>query len=207
MRTLWIGVMAMALAACARKAPETRPEARPANEPTPPTQAAQAPAPAAPVEVVLDTSLGEIVLELHPDKAPKTVENFLKLARQGFYDGILFHRVVPGFVIQGGDPKTKDPALRAEWGTGDPGYRFPDEPVKGEYTRGALAMANSGPDTNGSQFFICLQDLSGRLPKKYNWFGQVKAGMEVVDRIAALPRDQRDCPTEPAVIRKATVRE
>ena len=131
MRTLWISLMVMALAACAKKAPETRPEARPAAAPAPAAQA-PAPAPAPPVEVVLDTNLGEIVLELHPDKAPKTVENFLKLARQGFYDGILFRRVVPGFVIQGGDPKTKDPALKAEWGTGDPGYRVADEPVKGE---------------------------------------------------------------------------
>jgi cyclophilin family peptidyl-prolyl cis-trans isomerase len=144
-------------------------------------------------------------MELYPDKAPKTVENFLTLARKGFYDGIQFHRIVPGFVIQVGDPLTKDPTQKARWGTGDPGYKFADEPVAGEYVRGALAMANSGPNTNGSQFFICLQDLTGRLPKKYNYFGKVTTGLDVVDKIAALERDERDCPKTPATIEKVTV--
>ena len=108
-----------------------------------------------------------------PKLAPKTVNNFVSLARQGFYDGLTFHRVEPGFVIQGGCPEGT--------GRGGPGYRFEDEPVQGNYRQGALAMANAGPDTNGSQFFICLEDLTGRLPKQYNLFGHVVSGMDVVE--------------------------
>jgi len=132
--------------------------------------------------IKIETSMGDMTVELWPDKAPKTAANFLKLAKQGFYDGILFHRVERGFVIQGGDPNTKsgDPST---WGTGGPGYSFADEPVQGEYTKGTLCMANSGPDTNGSQFFICTADLIGSLPKKYNLFGRVVDGMETVDKI------------------------
>ena len=133
-------------------------------------------------KVRIETSMGTMVVELFPDKAPKTVDNFRKLVKQGFYDGILFHRVERGFVIQGGDPNTKsgDPS---NWGTGGPGYQFEDEPVKDEYTKGTLCMANSGPNTNGSQFFICTADLVGSLPKKYNLFGRVVEGMDVVDQI------------------------
>jgi cyclophilin family peptidyl-prolyl cis-trans isomerase len=205
----------IAIPGCAR-------DAATGKSPTPPAEStaskatapAEAPKAAAPAEapktepriVALDTNLGEIVLELHPDKAPKTVENFLKLAGEGFYDGVRFHRLVPGFVIQAGDPNTKDPERKDEWGKGGPGYKFADEPVRGDYERGALAMANSGPNTNGSQFFICLANLSGRLPKAYNLFGKVIEGMEVVDKIAALPRDTRDRPETDAIIRKATVR-
>lgn len=163
-----------------------------------------------PVRVQIQTNVedvagGVIEMELYPDKAPKTVENFVKLAGQGFYDGVLFHRVVPGFVIQGGDPLTRDPAMKSRWGSGGPDYRFADEPVMGEYTRGAVAMANAGPNTNGSQFFICVNDLTGRLPKQYNYFGQVTKGMEVVDAIIARPRDRRDCPLENVVMKKVTV--
>ncbi|HQC44844.1 MAG: peptidylprolyl isomerase [Myxococcota bacterium] len=157
------------------------------------------------VKMTLTTNLGDIEMELYSDKAPKTVENITKLASGGFYEGILFHRVVPGFVIQVGDPLTKDPSQKARWGSGGPGFRFDDEPVKGEYERGALAMANAGPNTNGSQFFICLANLSGRLPKQYNLFGKVVNGMDVVDKIAALPRDARDCPTTDVKIEKVTV--
>lgn len=168
-----------------------------------------APAPVPPVKVSIQTSVpvggGLIEMELYPDKAPRTVENFVKLARQGFYDGVLFHRVVPGFVIQGGDPLTKDPAMKSRWGSGGPDYRFQDEPVKGDYVRGAVAMANAGPDTNGSQFFICVNDLTGRLPKQYNWFGKVTGGMDVVDAIVAMPRDERDCPNENVVMQKVTI--
>ncbi len=174
-------------------------------------KAAPAPVPVAPVKVSIQTSVstggGLIEMELYPDKAPKTVENFVKLARQGFYDGVLFHRVVPGFVIQGGDPLTKDPAMKSRWGSGGPDYRFEDEPVKGDYVRGAVAMANAGPDTNGSQFFICVNDLTDRLPKQYNWFGKVTRGMDVVDAIVAMPRDERDCPNENVVMQKVTVTE
>ena len=156
--------------------------------------------------VVIETTKGTIELELWPSKAPKTVENFLKIARKGDFDGTLFHRVVPGFVIQGGDPLTKDPAKRSRWGSGGPGYKFDDEPVKGEYARGTLAMANSGPNTNGSQFFICFADLKGQLPKKYNLFGRVTKGMDVVDRIVSAPRDGRDCPREDIAMKKVTVK-
>ena len=196
------GTVVLALLACASNG-ESKP-----GEPAAAAEAAKAtPAAGKPVAVTVETNLGVIQMELYPDKAPKTVENFVTLAKKGFYDGIQFHRIVPGFVIQGGDPKTKDPAQKAAWGTGDPGYKFPDEPVLGDYTRGALAMANSGPNTNGSQFFVCLQDLTGRLPKKYNYFGKVTAGLDVVDKIAALPRDARDCPTTPAIMQKVTVKE
>jgi cyclophilin family peptidyl-prolyl cis-trans isomerase len=122
--------------------------------------------------VTIATDRGTIVLDLDPQLAPKSVNNFVVLARKGFYDNLTFHRVVPGFVIQGGCPQGT--------GTGGPGYKFEDEPVKGEYERGSVAMANSGPDTNGSQFFICLEDLHGNLAKSYNLFGQVRDGIDTV---------------------------
>jgi peptidyl-prolyl cis-trans isomerase B (cyclophilin B) len=121
--------------------------------------------------VTITTDRGDIVLQLDPELAPVTVNNFVSLARDGFYDGLTFHRVVPGFVIQGGCPEGS--------GRGGPGYRFEDEPVKGDYHLGALAMANAGPDTNGSQFFICIENLKGRLDKNYNYFGKVTDGMDV----------------------------
>jgi len=117
------------------------------------------------------TDRGTIVMNLDPQLAPKTVENFVGLAQQGYYDGLTFHRVVPDFVIQGGCPKGT--------GTGGPGYQFEDEPVKGEYTLGAVAMANAGPDTNGSQFFICIDDCRRKLAPSYNLFGYVVEGMDV----------------------------
>jgi peptidyl-prolyl cis-trans isomerase B (cyclophilin B) len=157
--------------------------------------------------VTIETTLGTIVMELYPDKAPKTVENFVTLTKKGFFDGTLFHRVVPGFVIQGGDPLTKDPAQKEMWGSGGPGYSFADEPVKGDYILGAVAMANSGPNTNGSQFFICVKDLTGRLGKQYNLFGQVTKGMDVADKIVAADRDARDCPKTNIVMKKVTVTE
>ena len=117
------------------------------------------------------TARGTMVMELDPGLAPKTVNNFVSLARDGFYDGLQFHRVVPDFVIQGGCPEGT--------GTGGPGYRFRDEPVKGEYTLGAVAMANAGPNTNGSQFFVCIDDCTRKLDKAYNLFGYVTGGMDV----------------------------
>jgi cyclophilin family peptidyl-prolyl cis-trans isomerase len=122
--------------------------------------------------VTIGTDRGDIVMDLDPQLAPKTVNNFVSLARQGYYDGLTFHRVEPGFVIQGGCPEGS--------GRGGPGYRFEDEPVQGEYLPGAVAMANAGPDTNGSQFFICLSDLRNGLGKQYNLFGQVTSGMDAV---------------------------
>ena len=127
-------------------------------------------------EATISTDRGDIVLELDPKLAPTTVNNFVALARQGFYDGTTFHRVVPGFVIQGGDPEGT--------GRGGPGYRFTDEPVKGEYTFGAVAMANAGPDTNGSQFFICIDDCTNKLDKAYNLFGYVTSGLELTTQVA-----------------------
>ncbi|MCP3937933.1 MAG: peptidylprolyl isomerase [Actinomycetia bacterium] len=122
-------------------------------------------------QVTISTSKGEIVMDLDPQLAPATVNNFVNLARDGYYNGLTFHRVVPAFVVQGGCP-TGD-------GRGGPGYRFADEPVQGEYTLGAVAMANAGPNTNGSQFFICIDDCSRKLEKLYNLFGHVTSGMDV----------------------------
>jgi len=123
-------------------------------------------------QATIATDKGDIVLSLDPARAPKTVNNFVFLAREGFYDGLTFHRVVPDFVIQAGCPEGS--------GRGGPGYRFEDEPVQGEYIAGAVAMANAGPNTNGSQFFICTVDDRHKLAKSYNLFGQVIKGMEVV---------------------------
>ena len=127
-------------------------------------------------QVTIETDRGPIVMELDPGLAPTTVNNFVGLARQGFYDGLTFHRVVPEFVIQGGDPDGT--------GSGGPGYRFPDEPVRGEYTLGAVAMANAGPDTNGSQFFICIDDCRRKLAPSYNLFGYVTEGLDVAQAVA-----------------------
>jgi cyclophilin family peptidyl-prolyl cis-trans isomerase len=121
--------------------------------------------------VTIDTARGPIVMELDPQLAPNSVNNFVALARQGYYDGLTFHRVVPEFVIQGGCPEGS--------GSGGPGYKFADEPVKGEYTLGAVAMANAGPDTNGSQFFVCIDDCTSKLAKSYNLLGYVTEGMDV----------------------------
>jgi cyclophilin family peptidyl-prolyl cis-trans isomerase len=123
----------------------------------------------------INTSKGLIVVELDPQYAPNTVNNFVYLADAQFYDGMVFHRVVPGFIIQTGDPTGT--------GTGSAGYKFNDEPVKGNYTQGCLAMANSGPNTNGSQFFICTANDTGKLQKSYNLFGRVVLGMDVAQKI------------------------
>ena len=125
--------------------------------------------------VDIATDKGTIVLELDPKLAPNTVNNFVALARKGYYDGLTFHRVVPEFVIQGGCPEGT--------GRGGPVYRFADEPVKGEYTLGSVAMANAGPDTNGSQFFICIDDCTRKLDKAYNLFGYTKEGLDVITQI------------------------
>ncbi len=135
-------------------------------------------------EAVITTDKGRIVFEILGDVAPKAASNFIALARSGFYDGLRFHRVVPGFVIQGGDPLTSDESQRAKWGTGGPGYKFEDELVTLDYKAGIVAMANSGADTNGSQFFIVLDD-QPTLPKQYTIFGRVTAGMDVVRQIVA----------------------
>jgi peptidylprolyl isomerase len=127
----------------------------------------------------IKTNFDEIEVQLFPQDAPLAVNNFVFLARQGFYDGVKFHRVVKGFVIQSGDPTGT--------GAGGPGYKFADEEVTRDYVAGMLAMANSGPNTNGSQFFITLADLSGSLPKNYTIFGQVTGGFDVVQKIEDVP--------------------
>jgi peptidyl-prolyl cis-trans isomerase B (cyclophilin B) len=123
-------------------------------------------------QATIETDRGDIVIDLDPSRAPRTVNNFVFLAREGFYDGLTFHRVVDDFVIQGGCPEGS--------GRGGPGYRFDDEPVVGEYVAGAVAMANSGPNSNGSQFFVCTVDDRAKLARSYNLFGQVVSGMDVV---------------------------
>ena len=127
-------------------------------------------------KAIILTSKGTIEITLWADKAPLSVSNFVYLANKGFYNNLTFHRVEPRFVVQGGDPDGN--------GTGDPGYSFKDETVQGEYVEGTVAMANSGPDTNGSQFFINLEDNSSKLTKAYNLFGQVTSGMDVVQKLA-----------------------
>lgn len=155
------------------------------------------------MNATMKTSLGEIKLELYGDKTPLTAANFVKLAESGFYNGVKFHRVIKGFMIQGGDPLTKDDAMKARWGTGGPGYQFADEKFSGDYSRGVLAMANAGPNTNGSQFFIMHKDYP--LSPNYVIFGKVTSGIEVVDKIAELQIDEKDCPLVPPVIESITV--
>src|SRR3989475_8014986 len=140
----------------------------------------------------MNTSHGTIALELFDEDAPKTVENFRKLASDGFYDGVIFHRVIPDFMIQGGDPEGT--------GRGGPGYTFEDEFNHHKIERGALAMANAGPNTNGSQFFIVTTEAAPWLDGKHTVFGKVTGGMDVVDRISELPRDPRDKPHDDVVI-------
>ena len=155
------------------------------------------------------TDLGDIEVQLYTTDVPKAAGNFVDLAKKGFYDDVVFHRVIPGFVIQGGDGQhgKKASLNKGNVGTGGPGYKFEDEPFKGDYVRGALAMANAGPNTNGSQFFICHQDLTGKLPKNYTLFGVVTKGMDVVDQIAAAPRNSRDLPDAPVAMKSVTIHE
>ena len=142
---------------------------------------------------------GAIELELYPDDAPKTVENFEALAGKGFYDGVIFHRVIPDFMIQGGDPTGT--------GSGGPGYQFEDELNDRKVVRGALAMANAGPDTNGSQFFIVTTESAPWLDGKHTVFGRVTSGMEVVDTISEVSRDRRDRPHEDVTMERVEIAE
>jgi peptidyl-prolyl cis-trans isomerase B (cyclophilin B) len=142
----------------------------------------------------LHTNHGEIAVELFDEDAPKTVENFRKLAADGFYDGLTFHRVIPDFMIQGGCPEGT--------GTGGPGYTFEDEFNDNKVVRGALAMANAGPDTNGSQFFIVTTEAAPWLDGKHTVFGRVETGMDAVDSIEKVETGARDMPVEPVVVEK-----
>ena len=142
----------------------------------------------------LHTNHGPIELELHEDDAPKTVENFRKLAGDGFYDGVIFHRVIPDFMIQGGDPTGT--------GMGGPGYTFEDEFNDHKVERGALAMANAGPDTNGSQFFVVTAEATPWLDGKHTVFGRVTSGMDVVHAISQVDTDANDKPRDAVVIER-----
>ena len=173
-----------------------------------PTQYAAPPAmkvdPAKTYTATLETNKGTITAELYPQDAPVTVNNFVCLADDGYYTNTPFHRIVSGFVIQGGDPTGT--------GSGGPGYQFNDEPISKEYEKGTLAMANAGPNTNGSQFFIVLDDLRGRLPKNYTIFGRVTSGLDVVDAIANTPTTvgrsgEKSTPTEPVTLENVTISE
>ena len=151
------------------------------------------------MKATLHTNHGPIDVELHSGEATKTVENFVKLARDGFYDGLIFHRVIPDFMIQGGDPTGT--------GSGGPGYSFEDEFNDHKVERGALAMANAGPNTNGSQFFIVTTDAAPWLDGKHTVFGRVTSGMDVADKISELPRDARDKPHDDVVIERVELPE
>ena len=145
----------------------------------------------------IETTAGTMVADLFADDAPKTVNNFVFLAREGFYNDVIFHRVIEGFMIQGGDPTGT--------GRGGPGYQFADEPVKRQYTRGTLAMANAGPNTNGSQFFVMHADYP--LPPNYTIFGKLSSGEDVVDKIATAPTGANDRPNDPVSIKQITIEE
>ncbi len=155
------------------------------------------------MSAILHTSKGDITIEFFEKDVPNTVANFLKLAESGFYDGVKFHRVIKGFMIQGGDPLTKDDTKMAMWGTGGPGYKFADELGEGNKSNkndiGTIAMANSGPNTNGSQFFINVAN-NNFLDPKHTVFGKVVSGMEVVKAIEAVETGPNDRPETPVVI-------
>jgi len=155
--------------------------------------------------ITLETSLGNIDLELYPDQAPKTVTNFVKLAGEGLYDGTKFHRVIKGFMIQGGDPYTKGEDTSV-YGTGGPGYKFADEPNDLPMVSGMLAMANSGPNTNGSQFFIITASSTPWLVGHHTVFGKVTAGMDVVTKIENTRTGANDLPVVPVVVNKVVVK-
>ena len=157
-------------------------------------------------EVTIKTDFGSIKFTLLPDIAPETVRNFSKLAGSGFYNGTLFHRVIPGFMIQGGDPNTKSPD-KSMWGQGGPGYNLKAEFNSRSHLRGIVSMARStDPDSAGSQFFIVTSD-STFLDKQYTVFGEVTEGMEVADKIVNLPRDGNDCPKQETKMLEITVSE
>ncbi len=157
-------------------------------------------------KATVETNFGNIVFELFPNIAPETVRNFTKLAKSNFYDGTLFHRVIPGFMIQGGDPNTKK-SDKSKWGMGGPGYTIKAEFSSRSHLRGIVSMARAmDPNSAGSQFFIVTTD-STFLDKQYTVFGQVLQGMDVADKIVKLPRDKNDCPQQEAKIIRISVSE
>ena len=158
-------------------------------------------------KAVIETNLGSIEFSLLPELAPETVRNFVTLTKSEFYNGTLFHRVIPGFMIQGGDPNTKKPELRAQWGMGGPGHNVKAEFSSRSHLRGIVSMARSqDPNSAGSQFFIVTAD-STFLDREYTVFGEVTQGMDVADKIVNLPRDENDCPQQEAKMIKVTISE
>ena len=154
----------------------------------------------------IETNFGKIVFELLPDIAPETVRNFVTLAKRSFYDGTLFHRVIPGFMIQGGDPNTKKPD-KSKWGMGGPGHNIKAEFSSKSHLRGIVSMARAtDPNSAGSQFFIVTKD-STFLDKQYTVFGKVTEGMNVADKIVNLPKDKNDCPQQEAKMLHVTISE
>jgi peptidylprolyl isomerase len=157
------------------------------------------------MHATFNTTKGAFTIELFDKDVPETVANFVKLAKTGFYDGVKFHRVIAGFMIQGGDPLTRDDSMKPRWGTGGPGYTFEDELTpENKNIIGTISMANAGPDTNGSQFFVNCND-NNFLDTKHTVFGRVSAGMDVVKAIESVAVDGRDCPTVPVVIESITL--
>jgi peptidyl-prolyl cis-trans isomerase B (cyclophilin B) len=218
-RTLicWMVALSMGVLASHAQTENTRKEqntpstkaAEPKAANTPPalpTPDAPATKPVAKEVAVLKTSMGEMVLEFWPDVAPKHVENFKKLARQGFYDGVAFHRVIKNFMIQGGDPNTKDESKRAQWGQGGPGYQLKAEFSDRKHTRGVLSMARSpgGIDTAGSQFFIVLAE-APHLNGQYTAFGKLIKGDDVLAKIGDTPTGPRDVPLTRVNIDSVTI--
>ena len=157
--------------------------------------------------VIIETNFGSIEFSLLPELAPETVRNFVTLTKSEFYNGTLFHRVIPGFMIQGGYPNTKKPELRAQWGQGGPGHNVKAEFSSRSHLRGIVSMARStDPNSAGSQFFIVTAD-STFLDREYTVFGEVTQGMDVAEKIVNLPRDQTDCPQQEAKMIKVTISE
>jgi len=155
---------------------------------------------------VFETNLGTFKLELFESQMPITTKNFIDLAEKGYYDNSKFHRVIENFMVQGGDPLSKDDSKKARWGTGDPGYKIKDEFAKGlSNVRGTIAMANAGPNTGGSQFFINVVD-NTFLDGKHPVFGKVVGGMDVVEKIVAVQTDGQDRPADDVIVKKVTIK-
>lgn len=164
-------------------------------------------APTSNPQAILQTNFGDVTIELFADKAPQTVGNFLKLSKSGFYDGTLFHRVIRGFMVQGGDPLTREfPDAWPRHGSGGPGYQFADEFNDVKLGRGVVAMANAGPNTNGSQFFIITAPVTDWLDGKHTPFGRVVAGMEVVDKIENVKVNENAHPLEPVKLERVEIK-
>jgi len=160
-------------------------------------------------DAIIKTDFGSIKFSLLPDIAPETVRNFVTLAKDGFYDGTLFHRVIPGFMIQGGDPNTKDPNMKSQWGMGGPGHSINAEFSSQSHLEGIVSMARAtDPNSAGSQFFIVTSDDNTHaLDRKYTVFGKVTEGMDVAHKIEKLPRDGNDCPKQEAKMLEVTISE